>query len=225
MEQSEQNYSFEAEFTEFVERLHSVHCTLLSSQIVAFKQYWQLIQQWNLRTNLVSQHDLGRIISRHFLESVAVLFAIDIPAASRVLDLGSGAGFPGIPMKIMRPDLQMVLVDSKRLKYLFLKIVKSELNLSGLSIQNQRVENLPSAFYQQFQFVVSRAVTTLTQLWEWSAPYLAPGGRLLAMKGGDLTVEIAQFRGLQPAIINFEIGYPPNLVQVQEQKKLIVIQK
>ncbi|MCI0511951.1 16S rRNA (guanine(527)-N(7))-methyltransferase RsmG [candidate division KSB1 bacterium] len=173
----------------------------------------------------MSQHDLGRIISRHFLESVAVLFAIDIPAASRVLDLGSGAGFPGIPMKIMRPDLQMVLVDSKRLKYLFLKIVKSELNLSGLSIQNQRIENLPSAFYEQYQFVVSRAVTTLTQLWEWSAPYLAPGGRLLAMKGGDLTVEIAQFRGLQPAIINFEIGYPPNLVQVQEQKKLIVIQK
>jgi 16S rRNA (guanine527-N7)-methyltransferase len=221
----DQNHSFKIEFKEFVERLQLVNWALLPPQQAAFEKYWDLIQQWNLRTNLVSQHDMSRVISCHFLESVAILFSIDIPQHSRVMDLGSGAGFPGIPLKIMRPDLKIVLIDSKRLKCLFLKTVQSELNLSGLSIQNQRVENLPSDFYQQFQFVLSRAVTTLTQLWEWSVPYLAPGGWLVAMKGGNLTTELVQFQTLHPVVSNFEIAYHPNLVPVQEQKKLIVIKK
>jgi len=202
--------------------LARVDFTLTQHQLQQFEAYLNLLKSWSQRTNLVSGNDQMRLVSRHFVESVAVVFSIDIPRDAIFLDLGTGAGLPGIPLKIMRPDLKCVLVDSKRMKSLFLKKVVADLALENTKVVCERAENLHSVFAATFDMVICRAVATLVELWEWGAPLLKESGRLLAMKGGDLNAEIAalqkKFNTLQLKLV----AYPPALVG-DGQKKMLVL--
>lgn len=168
-------------------------------QIVQLTNYLRLLLEWNQRINLISPNDEDRITERHIIESLAVLSIWPFPEGASVLDLGSGGGFPGIPLKIMRPDLAMMLMESRQKKALFLNTVVRELQLPNCRIVNVRAEDLAPNSAERFSIVIARAVADLKTLWQWSRPLLTAGGALLAMKGGEIEDELR-------ALKKFDLG-------------------
>jgi 16S rRNA (guanine527-N7)-methyltransferase len=168
-----------------------------------FTQYIRLLLEWNQRTDLISPGDEERIAERHILESLAVAATWPLITGASVLDLGSGAGFPGLPLKIMCPDLIMTLLESRQRRSLFLNSIIRDLKLENCFALCERAEQLAKASEprendKQFAIVIARAVADLRKLWRWSHPLLAPGGVLLAMKGGDLEEELQALKKFDP---------------------------
>lgn len=165
---------------------------LSEKQIDQFKNYLIKLLQWNKRTNLISKRDEKNVVLRHFLESIAILDIIEFPINSCLIDVGTGAGFPGLPLKIVRPDLNLTLLDSKRLKILFLSDILKALNLSNVDIVQDRAEIacIKPAFNRKFDFVIVRAVARLLKIYKWTNQFLKFGATILALKGGDIEEEI-----------------------------------
>lgn len=207
------------------EALQSLDIPFQASIMRKFALYYRLLLEWNQRMNLISKKDESRIYSRHFLESLGLVLAIDFPKYSRIMDLGSGAGLPGIPMKIVRPDLKMVLVESVRKKINFLQMVHTALNMDNLDIFHGRAETMTG--HVPFDFVVSRSVSNLINLCKWSRDCLKPGGQIIAVKGSGVNDELARLskssKGLQ--IQSWQrIGYDPfPEIKSLENRQLIII--
>jgi len=162
--------------------------------ILNFEKYQKLILEWNSRVNLISKRDEERLITRHFLSSLGLVTVVNIGERSRVLDLGSGGGFPGIPLKLLRPDLEVFLVESKRKKGNFLNEVIGSLDLEGIEVVVDRAENIENKI-EPVDFVVSRAVTNLSDLSRWSRGLLKrEEGRLVAFKGMNLKKELEMLK-------------------------------
>jgi len=161
-----------------------------SPVVPLFRQYGEMLLDWNQRINLVSKNDESRLLTRHFLESLGLIKVVPFPPGVRVMDLGSGAGFPGIPLKIVRPDLRMVLVESKRKKNLFLRNVVDTLGLKKTEAVLGRAEQLAETL-GPFDFVVSRSVASLVKLAGWSRAYLEESsGQLVVIKGPGAQQEL-----------------------------------
>jgi 16S rRNA (guanine527-N7)-methyltransferase len=154
-------------------------------------RYLTLILEWNARMNLISRTDESRIVNSHFLVSIGLLTVIRFEERCRLLDLGTGAGFPGLPLKIARPDIRLFLVESKQKKTRFLVEAVETLGLSSVMVVPARVEESLGAI-GPVDCVVSRAVTDLSTLAGWSRPYLREtGGRLVVIKGKEAERELA----------------------------------
>jgi len=144
-------------------------------QINDLISYIELIRKTSGTMNLVSKNDLPQLIERHLLDSLYVLKTYDIPVGAKTADLGSGAGFPGIPVAIARPDIRMYLIESRHRKSLFLRRVISELGLANAIVINDRWENLDSTF----DIILARAALKETDLIIKAIPHLNPDGALL----------------------------------------------
>lgn len=160
---------------------------LTAESVRLLEQYLELLKQWNRKVNLVSRKDVERLWENHILPSLVPFTLLSVPPKSRVLDIGSGGGFPAIPWKIVRPDLEMLLVDSVRKKALFLRQVISALNLKNITVENERIENLSRRFEyrEKFDIITGRAVTTVAALVHWGKPFLKKHGWLLLWKGNS----------------------------------------
>ena len=165
---------------------------LTDDQFDTLVHFSDLIISYNQRFNLVSRADVHNLWSHHILPSIIVDCLVEIPVAAAVIDLGSGGGFPGIPLKITRPDLQMVLVDSVRKKVLFLKKVIRELNLSNLTALNVRISPKEDSYQlkNRFDVVTARAVASLQKLLDLTVFLLKPNGYILSWKGEKDLVEL-----------------------------------
>jgi len=150
---------------------------LSSVQREEFSVYIDNLLLWNQRINLVSPKDMGRLAQRHLLESLAPLKLIPIREGEKVLDLGSGAGFPGLPLKIVRPDLLLSLAESTRKKALFLQKVVDLLRLSQIEVLWKRGEELGGSHWG---LILSRAALRIDELLPLSFSLLRKGGRLLS---------------------------------------------
>ncbi|MFQ5771113.1 MAG: 16S rRNA (guanine(527)-N(7))-methyltransferase RsmG [bacterium] len=161
-------------------------------QLQQFKAYYQELLRWNSRINLISKNDENRIVERHFLESCALSFFDEFIGQRLVLDLGSGGGFPGVPLKILNPNLILILLDSKRKKVLFLKNLIEKLKLEQTGVLCLRAEDAGqmSEYQNRFDIVLARAVAELSKLYEWAQPFLKPEGLLVAMKGSNWEAEL-----------------------------------
>jgi 16S rRNA (guanine527-N7)-methyltransferase len=164
-----------------------------------FERYAQLLVEWNERVNLTAILDPYDIAVKHFLDSVSVLQACSIANGATVIDVGTGAGFPGLPIKIVRPDISLTLVDSLQKRIHFLKTLTEELHLSGVNIFHGRAEEVgqSTTFRENYDRAVSRAVAPLNILVEFCLPLVKPGGFFVALKGPDLEDEL---RNAQSAI-------------------------
>ena len=152
--------------------------------------YLALLQKWNKTYNLTAIHEPERMLTHHLLDSLAILPYV---GADRLLDVGAGAGLPGIPLAIARPDLAVTLVDASHKKAAFMQQAAIELKLDNVTAVHGRVEDLPAgAPYPQ---IVSRAFSDLSDFVRLTRPQLAEGGEWLAMKGLYPNEEIAQLKG------------------------------
>ena len=170
---------------------------LTGTQIDQFVRYADLLVEWNATrmnlTRLVSPRDIA---VKHFLDSLALLTVYSPPEGARVMDVGTGAGLPGLALKIARPDLPVTLLDSTAKKLLFCRAVADELGLDAVETVHARAEDAgrQPALAGQFDLVVARAVAPLATLLPWLAPFAAPGGRIAALKGTGVSEEMAAAR-------------------------------
>ena len=156
--------------------------------IERFRCYYELLEQRNKVMNLTAisgEEDCARL---HFLDSSAALLTVDLKG-KRVIDVGTGAGFPGLPLKIMQPDISLTLLDSLDKRIKFLAEVCEEAGIEGVSFIHGRAEE-PGELRESFDFAVSRAVARLSMLCEFCLPYVKPGGSFLALKGPAAGEEI-----------------------------------
>lgn len=163
------------------------------TELDQFAVYYRELLLWNRRINLISEKSSREIVIRHFLDSLMAAPSI----ANRdglLIDLGSGAGFPGIPLRIALPDLQLMLVESSRKKTSFLSHIVRTLQFEGVTVVRERIEALigEKALAGSFDTVLSRAAFKLPQLIRMASFFLKEGGILIAMKGADLGEEMAE---------------------------------
>ena len=156
-------------------------------------RYAQLLLEQNQVMNLTAIVEPDRVVDLHFLDSAGVALCADL-SGKRLIDVGTGAGFPGMVLKILIPELDLTLVDSLGKRLDWLGTVCADLGLTGVTIRHARGEELAldPDFRDHFDFATARAVADLRVLCELCLPYVAPGGRLLAMKALDCEEEVSQ---------------------------------
>lgn len=170
-----------------------------------------LYREWNEQINVISRKDIDGLYEKHVLHSLAIAAVFDFTDGMEVLDLGTGGGFPGIPLAIFFPNVKFHLVDSIAKKLKVVNAVAEGIGLKNITTAHSRVEEIrsrkPAPTKEGFDFVVSRAVAPLKELWRWSKPLLkiktqpefAPG--LISLKGGDLAAEIHE-SALRPQVVD-----------------------
>ena len=164
------------------------------AQINAFERYTELLLEWNQRFNLTRITEPDEIAVKHYLDSLSVLKYVRIRGGSSLIDIGTGAGFPGIPLKIAVPTLRLTLLDSVRKRLTFLEAVVQELGLTDVRIVHGRAEDYGQdrAHRAKYDFAVSRAVARLSVLCELCMPFCRTGGKFIAYKGPEADEEIAE---------------------------------
>jgi len=163
-------------------------------QIAKLEDYQQELQRWNQRSNLTAIHEPEKIHVKHFLDSFSSLLVMRNTPLQRIIDIGTGAGFPGIPLKILLPDTEVVLVESIGKKTEFCQHIVDRLQLDGVQVIQDRAERLArkEAFRANFDWAVARAVAHLSTLAEYLLPFVKMGGGMLAMKGDQGPFEAHQ---------------------------------
>lgn len=159
--------------------------TLSETQIQQFELYAKMLVEWNEKINLTAITDKDEILKKHFLDSLSFCQSVDGDLENKkLLDLGTGAGFPGIPIKILYPELNVTLVDSLNKRVDFLNIIIKELKLDNIIAIHSRAEDLAKdeIFREQYDFVVSRAVANLAVLSEYCIPFVKVGGDFISYK-------------------------------------------
>ena len=160
-------------------------------QLWMFETYTSLLLDWNKRVNLTAITDPAEIVIKHYLDSLTCL-AADFPQDAKVIDVGTGAGFPGLPLKIARQDLDLTLLDATRKKLVFLDALCSELGFLDVQLIYGRAEEAgrDAAYRERYDVVLSRAVTSLNVLAEYCLPFAKVDGVFLAQKGPDVKEEL-----------------------------------
>ena len=159
-------------------------------QLNQFYKYMNLLLEWNEKINLTAITDPNEVILKHFIDSLTINKYIK--ENSTLADVGTGAGFPGIPLKILRPDLKITLVDSLNKRINFLNEVCIALDLKNIELIHSRAEDLAKnkSYRENFDKSVSRAVANLTTLAEYDLPFIKKGGQMIAMKGFEIDEEL-----------------------------------
>ena len=167
----------------FIKEVEKLNITVTKENLASLAKYKDLLIEYNKKFNLTAIKSDEEIYLKHFYDSLTLIKAYSLNGNLKLLDIGTGAGFPGIVLKIFYPDLELTLLDSNHKKIAFLEVVIKELNLKNVTCINSRAENLPKTYREYFDIVTSRAVAHLRILLELSIPYLKVGGKLIAMKG------------------------------------------
>ena len=169
---------------------------LTQKQLEQFNVYYQELVEWNKRVNLTAITGYEEVQIKHFLDSLTVSTALESPINNRdqyIIDVGTGAGLPGIPLKIAYPEIRLVLLEATAKKAAFLHHLKHELELNDIEIVAGRAEEAAheNQYRQKFNVVLSRAVAPLPTLIELTLPFCAIGGSFIAQKKGDINPEIS----------------------------------
>lgn len=203
--------------------------TLTEQQLKAFRIYQQELVAWNERFNLTAITDPDGVQIRHFLDSLSCLLAIrDLGSGKRLIDIGSGAGFPGLPLKIIQPGIHVTLVEATGKKADFVRHIGETLDLRGLNVLHSRAEEVghDPSYRETYDWVTARAVATMPTLVEYMLPFCRLGGRCLAQKGEDAAAEVSSAEtGLHLLGGRLNRLIPVELPGLAETRHLVVIDK
>ena len=184
----------------FKENLKELNIELNNVQMEAFDEYYRILLEWNEVMNLTAITDYEEVLLKHYVDSLAINKAIgevsnwNLNNKIKVIDIGTGAGFPGIPLKIVFDNLDIVLLDSLNKKVNFLNEVVAKLNLSNIKAIHGRAEDYAKDFNyrESFDLCVSRAVSNLATLSEYCLPYVKVGGAFISYKSGEIDAELEE---------------------------------
>jgi 16S rRNA (guanine527-N7)-methyltransferase len=177
---------------QFAEALAAKGIMLTNEQREQFDAYFRLLVEWNEKMNLTAITEEGQVYTKHFYDSVSPAFYFSFDQVESAADIGGGAGFPSIPLKICFPHLQMTIIDSLNKRMTFLEHVAKELGLNNLRPVHGRAEERgqEQAYRESFDLVIARAVARLNVLAEYCLPFAKVGGTFIAMKGADISPEL-----------------------------------
>lgn len=167
--------------------------TLTGNQYEQFQKYFELLAEWNEKMNLTAITDESGVALKHFADSLSLLNFVDIPQNSSLADVGTGAGFPGVVLKIARPDIKLTLIDSLNKRLVFLGEVCTQLGIEAELIHSRAEDGArDEKLRESFDFAVSRAVARMNVLSEYCLPYVKVGGAFCAMKGAQANEEFKE---------------------------------
>lgn len=167
--------------------------TLTENQYEQFQKYFELLAEWNEKMNLTAITDESGVALKHFADSLSLLNFVDIPQNSSLADVGTGAGFPGVVLKIARPDIKLTLIDSLNKRLVFLGEVCAQLGIKAELIHSRAEDGArDEKLRENFDFAVSRAVARMNVLSEYCLPYVKVGGAFCAMKGAQANEEFKE---------------------------------
>lgn len=163
-------------------------------QLKQFAALEELYTDWNSKINVISRKDIDSLYEKHVLHSLAIAAVITFEPGTQIVDIGTGGGFPGVPLAIFFPEVRFHLVDSIAKKLKVINELSAAIGLTNVTTQHTRAEEIKN---RQFDFAISRAVAPLKDLWKWASPLIKKGNKqelpngLICLKGGDLVQEIA----------------------------------
>lgn len=210
---------------DFVSRLEERGITINERQLDQFENYYKVLVEWNEKMNLTGITERDQVYMKHFYDSVSLAFYVDMEKVGSLADIGSGAGFPGIPLKICFPHLKLTIVDSLNKRINFLKHVAETLGLEQVELLHGRAEEVARkhGYRDGFDLVTARAVARMAVLNEFCLPFVKVGGQFAAMKGSNPTEEIdeaarslKELRGLLSQVHSFSLP-------VEESDRHIVV--
>lgn len=214
----------------FVHGMEQLGHPLDARKIRAFERYLYELRRVNRVLPIISRNDLERIPTRHFLDSLMPALKGVLSRDGVIVDIGSGGGFPGIPLAIYQPETQFVTVESNQKKCAFLKLVRRALSLDNLKVCHGRMERLPERTTDiMYDGAVARAVSSIERLVEWSGPILKSGGKLVCYKGPGPEAEIESAASVMEAqgmvweaTVPYEegVGDSPTLVVIRKSEML-----
>jgi len=201
---------------------------LNDTQCMQFLRYYEILIEWNEVMNLTAITDYNDVVTKHFADSLELIKVLDLSKEYKVLDLGTGAGFPGIPLNIVFPNLKITLLDSLNKRVKFLDEVIRQLGLKNIEAIHGRAEDFgkDKLYREQYDLCVSRAVANLATLSEYCLPYVKKQGYFISYKSGKIEEEvqaskkaIALFGGKLDRVENF------NLIDTDMERSFVVIEK
>lgn len=202
-------------FEKFLEEISKISIELSEKQLEQFRIYYEMLVEKNKVMNLTGITEWDEVLEKHFLDSISLIRAIDLNQELTVMDMGTGAGFPGIPLKIAFPNLRVTLADSLNKRVLFLQEVIDALKLEGIEAIHGRAEDLArdKKYREQYDLSVSRAVANLSTLSEYCLPFVKIGGQFISYKSGEIEDEVDSSKsavfllgGKIKDIVKFELG-------------------
>lgn len=166
--------------------------TFSERQIKQFEDYYRILIEWNHVMNLTAITEYEEVVEKHFIDSLSIINAMDFSEIFNIIDIGTGAGFPGIPLKIAFPDINITLLDSLNKRVKFLNEVIEQLGLNNINAIHGRAEDYAKQkeYREQYDLCVSRAVANLSTLSEYCLPYVKINGLFIPYKSGDIDVEL-----------------------------------
>ena len=180
----------------FEARLKEIGLSLTDRQYEQFDQYYDILVEWNKVMNLTGITEYEEVNEKHFLDSLSIVKSCDMTKVSSLIDVGTGAGFPGIPLKIVFPEIKVVLLDSLNKRIRFLNEIIAKLGLNGIETIHGRAEDFAKKadYREKFDLCVSRAVANLATLSEYCLPYVKVGGYFVPYKSEEVDEEVEQAR-------------------------------
>ncbi|MFL5691935.1 MAG: 16S rRNA (guanine(527)-N(7))-methyltransferase RsmG [Ktedonobacteraceae bacterium] len=217
----------DAALENFVQGLEQMGLSSIQPGTLQFEQllqYRQELLDWNTRMNLTAITDPEEVLFKHFLDSLSLLRVYDKPR-TRLLDIGSGAGFPGLPLKLACPHWSVVLLEATGKKVTFLKHIIDTLQLADIVAVHGRAEELAHkpAYRMKFDVVTARAVASISRLLEYAAPFCRVGGQIILLKKGTLEEELAQGKRAAQALgAVFKADVPVTLPGLADDRRLLI---
>lgn len=210
---------------EFKRELDQLKIQYTEKQLIQLEQYYQLLIDWNTRMNLTAITEKEQVYLKHFYDSLTLARIINLEEHETLCDIGTGAGFPGIVIKIFFPNLQVTLVDSLEKRTKFLKYVIEQLQLENIDVYHARAEEFAINHREQYDIVTARAVAHLSLLLEYGIPMVNVGKYLIAMKG-NIEEELLQSKNAQEILgCNLESEIQFELPKNAGNRTLLLFQK